>query len=111
VADAISIAFTLTLAGFGGLVRYMQKFTGKKEERPVWEWSVAAITCGTGAFVGLLTLWVVQKKFEADYVHFLVAVAGYGGPLTLDAMWEAGRDVLRRLAGAPQGPKDGDAKG
>jgi hypothetical protein len=104
------IASVLALAGFGALVKYAQRFTGKKEERPEWEWSVAGLTVGTGAFAGLLTLWIVQKKFEADYVHVFVALAGYGGPLTIEAIWEAGRDTLRRMLGTPQDAKDSDAK-
>lgn len=104
----LSILLSLPLAGFGGFVRYIQKFTGKKDERPEWEWSVACIAISTGAFVGLLTHWIIAKKFEADYVHFFVAVAGYGGPLTLDAFWETLRNTINRSA---SGPKDDDAKG
>lgn len=111
MADAVSILLALGLAGFGGLVRYMQKFTGKKEERPEWEWRVAALTFLIGAFAGLITLWIVRKKFEVDYVHVAVALAGYGGPLTIDALWDAGRDVLRRMLGAPPDSKGPDAKG
>lgn len=108
MAEALSIGFTLALGGFGGLVRYLQVFSGKKDERPEWEWSVAAIRIVIGAFVGLLTVWIVGKKFEADYVHFAVAVAGYGGPLTIDAFWDALRSTLARAA---SGSKDPDAKG
>jgi hypothetical protein len=108
VAEALSILFMLGLAGFGGLVRYAQKFTGRKDERPEWEWRVALITFLTGAFVGLLTFWIIGKKFEADYVHFAVAVAGYGGPLTIDAFWDAFKNSINRAA---SGAKDGDAKG
>ncbi len=107
----VETAETLALAGFGALVRYAQKFTGRKDERPEWEWRVAAISVSTGAFVGYLASLVIQKKFEADYVHFLVAIAGYGGPLTLDAMWEISRDVLRRVAGAQENSKNDDSKG
>lgn len=102
------IGIALALAGFGGFVRYIQKFTGKRDERPPWEWGIAGISIGTGSFVGILTFWIVAKKFDADYVHFAVAIAGYGGPLTLDAFWEAFRGAINRTA---SGAKDGDAKG
>jgi hypothetical protein len=101
------IAQALGLAGFGALVRYAQRFTGKKEERPEWEWRVAALSVAIGSFVGLLTFWIIGKKFEADYVHFAVAIAGYGGPLTLDAFWDAFRNTINRTS--PR-DKDGDAK-
>lgn len=108
MADALSISLTLALGGFGGFVRYLQVFAGKKDERPEWEWSVAAIRFVIGAFVGILTLWIIGKKFEADYVHFAVAVAGYGGPLTIDAFWEALRNTFNRAA---SGSKDDAPKG
>lgn len=102
------IAWTLALAGFGGFVRYIQLFAGKKEERPPWEWSVACIRTGIGAFVGILTFWIIGKKFEADYVHFFVAIAGYGGPLTLDAFWDVFKNTINRTS---QGSKDDQPKG
>jgi hypothetical protein len=108
------IAQALALAGFGALVRYAQRFTGKKDERPEWEWHVAALSVAIGAFAGVLTLWIIRKKFGPegiDYVHVFVALAGYGGPLTIDALWEAGRETLRRMLGAPPGGKDDAPKG
>ena len=107
----VEMLWALGLAGFGGFIRHIQKFTVRKEERPPWEWSQVGIDVGTGAFAGLLTLWIIRKYFgEADYVHFSVAIAGYGGPLTLQACWEAGRDTLRRLLGAAPGGKDDGPK-
>jgi hypothetical protein len=103
------LLFALLISGFGGLVRYVQRFTGKPEERPRWEWSVACITVGTGAFAGVLTLWIIRKKLGPDgidYVHVLVALAGYGGPLTIETLWEACRDVLRRMLGAAPDAKN-----
>ena len=104
----VEIAFALGLAAFGAFVRYAQRFTGRKDERPEWEWHVAAISVGIGAFVGLLTFWIIGKKFEVDYVHFAVAIAGYGGPLTLDAFWDAFRNTINRTS---QEPKDRDTTG
>lgn len=95
---AEALWLSLALAGFGGFVRHIQKFAAPKESRPPWEWGVAGISVGTGAFVGLLTLWIVDKKLETNYVHFAVAIAGYGGPLTLDAFWEVFRNTINRTA-------------
>lgn len=108
MAEIFPIAAALALAGFGGFVRYMQEFAGKKTERPEWEWHVATVRVVIGAFVGMLTLWIIGKKFEADYVHFAVAIAGYGGPLTLDAFWGAFRNAITRTA---ENPKDVPPKG
>jgi fluoride ion exporter CrcB/FEX len=76
------IAWTLALGGFAGLVRYIQRFTVKRDERPPWELGVAAICVGTGSFVALLTLWLIGKSIEGTHVYFAIAVAGYGGPVT-----------------------------
>lgn len=104
----------LGLAGFGALVRYAQRFTVNKDERPEWEWRIAALSIAIGGFAGVLTLWIIRKKFGAegiDYVHVFVALAGYGGPLTIETLWDAGRDTLRRMLGAPPGAKDDAPKG
>lgn len=106
MAEIVHYSSIFALAGFGALVRYGQKFTGDKASRPDWEWHVATIHVGTGAFAGLLTSWIIERKFDAEYVHFAVAVAGYGGPLTIEAFGDALRNVLNRTAS-----KDPDAKG
>jgi hypothetical protein len=108
------IAAALGLAGFGALVRYGQRFTVAKEQRPEWEWRIAALTVAIGAFAGVLALWIIRKKFGPegiDYVHVLVALAGYGGPLTIETLWEACRDVLRRMLGAAPDSKNDAPKG
>jgi hypothetical protein len=51
---------------------------------------VAAICVGTGAFVSLLTLWLIGKSMEGSHVYFAIAVAGYGGPVTLDFFLQLG---------------------
>lgn len=100
-------SWTLALAGFAGLVNYLQRFAGPPP-KPEWEWSVAYVKVVTGAFVGLLTLWLIGKRIEdPGLVRFAVAVAGYGGPLTLDFFWQSGRDFLASWATrAAQGRKD-----
>jgi hypothetical protein len=105
------IAWAFALAGFAGFVNYLQRFTAPAD-RPAWEWSVAAIKVITGAFVGLLTLWLIRKHIEdTGYVYFAIAIAGYGGPLTLDAFWSAGRDVVVSWASrAAQGGKNDGPK-
>lgn len=101
------IAWTLALGGFAGLVRYIQRFTGKRDERPPWETGVAAICVGTGAFVSLLTLWLIGKTVEGSHVYFAIAVAGYGGPATLDFFLQVFRDAVSRAA---QGGKNDPPK-
>lgn len=105
------IGWTLALAGFAGFVNYIQRFAGQ-EPRPAWEWRAAAVKVVTGAFVGLLTLWLIGKRVEdAGLVKFAVAIAGYGGPLTLDFFWQSGRDFLAHFAArAAQSVKDDEAK-
>lgn len=107
------VAWTFVLAGFAGFVNYLQRFAGAPAERPPWEWSVAGIKVVTGAFVGLLTLWLIRKHIEDHgYVYFAIAIAGYGGPLTLDAFWAAGKEVVVSWATrAAQGSKDDPPKG
>lgn len=84
----------LALAGFAGFVNYIQRFAGPKTERPPWDWVPCAVKVFTGAFVGLLTSWVAT---EEKYANFAIALAGYGGPVTLDLFVQAGRDAFYRL--------------
>lgn len=102
------IAWLLALGGFAGFVRYIQRFTAKRDERPPWEWSVAGICVATGAFVALLTLWLIGKTIEGTHVYFAIAIAGYGGPVTIEFFMQIGRDALSRAA---QGGKNDPPKG
>lgn len=88
------IHWILSLAGFAALIRYAQAFTAERETRPPWEWRVASIHVGTGTFVGLLASFAIGPSWEPRYVYVAVALAGYGGKLTLDAGWE----ILRQGA-------------
>jgi hypothetical protein len=100
------IAWTFALSGFAGLVAYLQRFAG--DQRPAWEWRVAAVKVVTGSFVGLLTLWLIGKRIEDQgYVNFAIAIAGYGGPVTLDFFLQVFRDAISRAAQnqKDQGPK------
>lgn len=99
------IAWNLALSSFAGFVAYIQRFAGTGE-RPAWEWPVLGVKVVTGGFVGLLTLWLVEYRLSGGLLHFAVAVAGYGGPVTLDFFLQLGRDALSRAA---QAGKDGDA--
>lgn len=100
------IGWAFVLAGFAGFVNYLQRFT--TEPRPAWDWAAAYVKVVTGAFVGILTLWLIGKRVEdSGLVKFAVAIAGYGGPLTLDFFWQSGRDFLASWATrAAQGSKD-----
>lgn len=105
----VEIQWVLSLSGFAALVRYAQAFTGNKDSRPAWEWGVACIHVGTGSFVGLLTSWVIGSVTqEVRYVYFAIAIAGYGGPITLDFFQQLFRDAITRAA---QKGADKDAKG
>lgn len=100
------IAWSFVLAGFAGFVNYLQRFA--VPEKPQWNWSECYVKVVTGAFVGYLTLLLVGKRVEdAGLVWFAVAVAGYGGPLTLDFFQQVFRDALSRAA---QNQKDGTPK-
>ena len=105
------IAWTLALAGFGGFVAYLQRFVGV--ERPAWEWRIALFRVVIGSFVGLLTLWLIGKRIEDQgHVNFAIALAGYGGPVTLDFFLQLGRDVVGAWASrAAQGGKNDPPKG
>lgn len=105
------ILWTFALAGFAGLVNYLQRFAGT--EKPVWEWRVAGVKVFTGSFVGLLTLWLIGKRIEdTGYVNFAIAIAGYGGPVTLDFFLQFGKDVAGTWAArAAQGGKNDPPKG
>lgn len=106
-------AWTFALAGFAGLVSYLQRFAGATPERPPWEWSVAFIKVVTGSFVGMLALWLIGKRIEdSGHVNFAIALAGYGGPVTLDFFLQLGKDALSAWANrASQGAKDPGPKG
>jgi hypothetical protein len=105
------IAWSFALGGFAGLVNYLQRFT--TQEKPPWEWGAAGIKVVTGGFVGVLALWLIGKRIEdTGYVNVAIALAGYGGPLTLDAAWQVGRDLFAAWAArAAQGPKNDPPKG
>lgn len=93
------IAFALALGGFAGLVRCLQKFAGKKLDRPPWDWIDALVCVVTGAFVGFLTFLLVAKRLEdIRYVYFVEAIGGYGGPVTLEFFLQVGRDIFSRAA-------------
>src|SRR5262245_15126381 len=95
------------IGGFAGLVNYAQRFTG--DNAPPWKWQVAAIKVGTGAFVGLLTLWALEETIrKSNYVYLAVAITGYGGPLTLDFGLELGKSVAQAWAGRVLGSAQKD---
>jgi hypothetical protein len=107
----VEIHIALSLAGFAALVRHAQKFTGEKLVRPPWEWGVATIHVGTGAFVGLLTHLAIGATWEVRYAYVAIALAGYGGPLTLDFAWKTGTEVAASFfARAAQKISDKNAK-
>lgn len=99
-------AWSFALAGFAGFIRYIQPFA--EPQKPEWSWAIAGIAVLTGGFVGVLALWFIGKRIEdTGYVYVAIAIAGYGGKLTLDAGWQAGRDVASAwLARAAQKSKD-----
>lgn len=99
------VLWALGLAGFAGFVKYIQQFTATP--RPPWQWAGFSVHVFTGGFVGLLTLWLIGEKVEARYIRFCVAVAGYGGPLTLDFFQQVFKDAISRAAQRSEGP---DAK-
>lgn len=105
------ILWSFALGGTAGFVNYIQRFTGP--DKPEWEWGAAGIKIVTGGFVGVLTFWSIGKKIEdTGYVNVAIALAGYGGPLTLDAGWQAGRDFVTAWATrAAQGQKNDPPKG
>lgn len=95
----MELIWTFALAGFAGFVNYIQRFAGPKAERPPWEWVPCGVKVFTGAFVGLLTIWLLSDSIkDKGYVNFAIAIAGYGGPLTLDFFLQLGRDTLSRAA-------------
>lgn len=106
-------AWAFAIGAFAGFVNYLQRFSAPPAERPAWEWVVLMVKAFTGGFVGVLTGWLVATSIEnKSYVYFAIAVAGYGGPLTLDAFWSAGREFLVSWsARAAQRPPDGGPKG
>lgn len=107
----VEIWQALALGGFAGFVNYLQRFASDKDPRPSWEWGSVGVKAVTGSFVGLLTLWIVGKKLENEYAAVAIAIAGYGGPLTLDAGWQLGKDVATLLVNrAANGPKDNAPK-
>lgn len=109
----MEIQWAFGLAAFAGFIRYIQRFAAKKEDRPAWEWTVAGVAVLTGGFVGALTLWLLGgvlflgKKIEGGPLFFGIAIAGYGGPLTLDFFWDLCKDLLKRAA---ERATNGDAK-
>lgn len=93
----MELIWPFALAGFAGFVNYIQRFAGA--DRPAWEWVPCGIKVFTGSFVGLLTVWLIGNRIEdKGYVNFAIAIAGYGGPLTLDFFLQLGRDALSRAA-------------
>lgn len=105
------ISWAVVLGGVAGFVRYIQPFS--EPQKPEWSWLSAAIAALTGGFVGYLTLQLIDKQFgSSGYVNVAIAVAGYGGKLTLDAGWQAGKDIAAIwLARAAQKPPDDPPKG
>lgn len=110
----MEIQWAFGLAAFAGFIRYIQKFTGPKADRPPWEWIGVCIAVLTGGFVGALTLWLLAdftllgKKIEGGPLSFAVAIAGYGGPLSLDFFLDLGKTILKRAAekASDDGPKN-----
>ena len=101
----MELLWPLALAGFAGFINYIQRFAGTTE-RPLWEWMPCGVKVFTGSFVGLLTLWLIGDRIkDQGYVNFAIALAGYGGPVTLDFFLQLGRDALSRAA--TKAPDDG----
>ncbi len=104
----MDLLWPLTLAGFAGFINYIQRFAGKPEERPPWEWVPCGVKVFTGAFVGYLAQQLIGDRVkDQGYVNVAIAIAGYGGPLTLDVLWGAARDFFAAWASrATQKPPD-----
>jgi hypothetical protein len=95
--DVEQTIWSFVLAGFAGFVNYLQRFA--TPEKPAWNPSECYVKVITGAFVGYLTLLLIGKRLEdAGLVWFAVAIAGYGGPLTLDFFQQLFRDAISRAA-------------
>lgn len=92
----VEIWQALALAASAGFVNHLQKYAG--DSPPPWSWRGCAVKVFTGAFVGFLALLLTRKHWEAEYVLVAIAIAAYGGPLTLDAAWAVGRDALASWA-------------
>lgn len=89
----MDLVWPFALAGFAGFVNYIQRFAGP--DRPAWEWMPCAIKVFTGAFVGYLAMQAIGKRIEdTGYVNVAIALAGYGGPLTLDFAFQLGKDAV-----------------
>lgn len=108
MSDALyQIVSAALIGGFAGLVNYAQRFTG--DAPPEWKWRPAFIKVGTGAFVGLLTLWALEETVrKSNYVYLAAAITGYGGPLALDFGLELGKSVAQAWAGRILSQKDKD---
>ena len=99
----MELLWPLALAGFAGFVNYIQRFAGPAESRPKWEWVPCGVKVFTGAFVGFLTEQLIGDRVkDQGYVNFAIAIAGYGGPVTLDFFLQLGRDALSRAASKAQ---------
>lgn len=95
----VCIAFGI--AAVAGLVKYAQRFTLPPAERPRWEWGVFVIKGVTAGAMGVLTFWLLSGwTTNENYIHFLIAIAGWGGAETGEFFWELGKDALRKAAGA-----------
>lgn len=96
------------VAAAGGLVAYLQQFTNRNlppEMRPRWHWGAACIKVVTAGFTGLLTFWLIGKRgLDENFVHFMVAIAGYGGVEALEFFKQVFYETIRRVANTQQLP-------
>lgn len=92
----VEIWQVVLLSGFAGFVNYLQRFAG--DTPPPWRWGPFSVNTFTGMFVGLLAFLIARKHLEIEYVLVAIAIASYGGPRTLDAGWQIGRDMLAAWA-------------
>lgn len=97
------------VAGVGGLVAYLQQFSNRSlppELRPKWHWGSACIRVTTAGFTGLLTFWLIGKRgLDENLVHFMIAIAGYGGVEVLEFFKGLFYDIARRIAGSANAGK------
>lgn len=103
IAKYGDITVSFAIAAFFGLIRYLQDFVGP--EPPAFRGLVAAAKILTAGAAGMLVHWlVVEWKVSSNFSAFLVAIAGYGGAESINAMKEAWLEYIRRKAASPPGP-------
>jgi hypothetical protein len=96
--DWKDVLLAFGLAGFFGMVRYLQDFILVEGTAPSFKWLIAVAKTLTAAATGLLTAWLCKEWQIGPYMSaVMIATAGYGGAETLNVFKDTMRNAIAQL--------------